>query len=72
MANLYLKAPYLPLIVYSSFDFDEQCKPLFDYEEKKFQNYVDYIKEHGSVEVENKQEISSEKLSDYNIWYDKF
>ena len=72
LANLNLKAPYLPLIVYSSFDFDEQCKPLFDYEEKKFQNYVDYIKEHGSVEVENKQEISAEKLSDYNIWYDKF
>ncbi len=43
LTNLNLKPPYLPEIPYSSFDFNEQSKPLFD-SEQHFQNYVDYIK----------------------------
>ena len=44
LINFNLKAPYLPIISESPFDFDEQFNPIFDTEKEKFQNYVDYIK----------------------------
>ena len=43
LINLNLKAPYFPVISYSSYDFDEQYKPLFNEEQEKFQNYTEYI-----------------------------
>ena len=43
LINFNLKAPYLPIIPESSYDFDEQYKPIFDSEKEAFQNYVDYI-----------------------------
>ena len=43
LINFNLKAPYLPIIPESTYDFDEQYKPIFDSEKEAFQNYVDYI-----------------------------
>ena len=43
LINLNLKAPYLPHIPYSSNDFDEQYKPLFDNEKENFKTYIEYI-----------------------------
>ena len=40
LTNLNLKAPYFPIIPYSTFDFDDQCKPLFDNEKQKFKLYI--------------------------------
>jgi cGMP-dependent protein kinase len=62
LINFNLKAPYLPIIPESSYDFDEQYKPIFDSEKEAFQNYVDYIelsmKEFESAETKdnNKKE----------------
>jgi cGMP-dependent protein kinase len=54
LINFNLRAPYLPKIPKSPYDFDEQYKPIFDSEKETFQNYVDYIelnmKEFESVE----------------------
>ena len=44
LINFNLKAPYLPIISESPFDFDEQFNPIFDTEKEKFKNYADYIK----------------------------
>ena len=62
LINFNLKAPYLPIIPESTYDFDEQYKPIFDSEKEAFQNYVDYIelsmKEFESAETKdnNKKE----------------
>jgi len=69
--NLNLKPPYLPVLPFSSFDFDEQCKPLFDNEKQKFKKYIDFIKENGK-KIEFKEEIPKEKLTEYKKWFDKF
>jgi len=73
LTNLNLKAPYLPVIPYSSFDFDEQCKPLFNEANQNFPNYVDIIKNNNNEAViENKEEITKEKITEYEKWYNKF
>ena len=71
LINLNLKAPYLPNIPYSSFDFDEQCKPKFDNEKQDFQKYVDFIQK-KSTDYEIKGKIPKEKLIEYKRWFDKF
>ena len=68
--NLNLKAPYLPNIPYSPFDFDEQCKPMFEFEKQEFPNYVDYIKNNNNYKL--KENISREKLVEYKKWLDNF
>ena len=68
--NLNLRPPYLPVLHYSSLDFDEQCKPLFDSRKHKFRNYVDYIKENGK-EIEMKETITKDTIIDKK-WFDKF
>ena len=42
LTNLNLKAPYFPNLPYSSNDFDEEYKPLFDTEKTKFKSYIEY------------------------------
>ena len=69
--NLNLKPPYLPILPFFSFDFDEQCKPLFDIRKQKFQKYVDFIKENGK-EMEKKETIPKDKLIEHKKWFDKF
>ena len=59
LINFNLKAPYLPKISESPFDFDEQFNPIFDTEKEKFKNYVDYIKI-------NMKEFESNEEHDYN------
>ena len=59
LINFNLKAPYLPIISKSPFDFDEQFNPIFDTEKEKFKNYVDYIKI-------NMKEFESNEEHDYN------
>jgi cGMP-dependent protein kinase len=58
LINFNLRAPYLPIIPESPYDFDEQFKPIFDSEKETFQNYVDYIelnmKEFESTEKNDK------------------
>ena len=71
LTNLNLKAPYLPSIPYSSYDFDEKNKPLFDNEKEKFPLYIDYIKNIKN-ESQIKENISKEKLLEYKKWVDKF
>ena len=71
LINLNLKAPYLPKIPYSSFDFDEQCKPNFVNEKQHFQKYVDYIKKR-SIDYEIKEKIPKEKLVEFKRWFEKF
>ena len=70
LTNLNLKAPYIPIIPYSSFDFDEQYKPLFDNEKQKFIKYIDYLKENSKGDI--KEIIQKEKLLEYKKWFDKF
>ena len=69
--NLNLKPPYLPILPFFSFDFDEKCKPLFDIRKQKFQKYVDFIKENGK-EMEKKETIPKDKLIEHKKWFDKF
>ena len=71
LTNLNLKAPYFPIIPYSTFDFDDQCKPLFDNEKQKFQLYINYIKDNNN-ESQMKDNISKEKLIEYKKWFEKF
>ena len=59
LINFNLKAPYLPIISESPFDFDEQFNPVFDTEKEKFQNYIDYIKI-------NMEEFETNGEHDYN------
>ena len=67
--NLNLKAPYLPILPYSSFDFDDQCKPLFDSEKEKLKPYIDYLKDCKDL---NKGYIQSDQLIEYKKWFEKF
>ena len=71
LTNLNLKPPYLPIIPYSAFDFNEQCKPLFNDEEQKFKKYIDFMKENYK-ENETKESLSKEKINEYKKWLDKF
>ena len=71
LMNLNLKAPYLPRIPHSSLDFDEQCKPIFDFKAHKFQKYVDFIIK-NSNEFDVKVDIPEEKLKEYKKWFDNF
>jgi cGMP-dependent protein kinase len=59
LINFNLKAPYLPIISESPFDFDEQFNPLFDTEKEKFKHFVDYIKI-------SMKEFESNEEHDYN------
>ena len=68
--NLNLKPPYLPVLHYSTLDFDEQCKPLFDSRKQQFRNYVDFIKENGK-EIDIKDKITKDKLIDKKL-FEKF
>ena len=69
LTNLNLKAPYFPKISYSSFDFDEHCKPLFDNEKQKFKSYIHYLKDSKD---EYSRYIQKDKLIEYKKWFDKF
>jgi len=64
LINFNLRAPYLPIIPESPYDFNEQYKPMFDTEKETFQNYVDYIelnmKEFESMENKDKNENKKE------------
>ena len=71
LTNLNLKPPYLPLIPNSSFEYNEQSKPLFNDDEKKFKKYVDFMKENYK-ENEMKESISQEKINEYKKWLNKF
>ena len=71
LINLNLKAPYLPNIPYSSFDFDEQSKPKFDNGKQHFQKYVDFIQKRNT-DYEIKEKIPKEKLIEFKKWFDKF
>jgi cGMP-dependent protein kinase len=71
LINLNLKAPYLPNIPYSSFDFDEQSKPKIDNGKQHFQKYVDFIQKRNT-DYEIKEKIPKEKLIEFKKWFDKF
>ena len=70
LTNLNLKAPYLPIIPYSNYDFDEQCKPLFNIEKENFINYVDYIEE--NFKEKNTNSFEKEKITEYKKWFNNF
>ena len=53
LINLNLKAPYLPKIQTSPYDFDEQYKPLFNTEKENFISYIEYL---SNNEFEKKKE----------------
>ena len=72
LSNLNLKAPYIPVIPESNFDFDEQCKPKFDFENSVFREYVDYLKENNKQFEEDEKKISKEQNDEYMKWYNKF
>ena len=73
LTNLNLKAPYLPIIPYSNYDFDEQCRPLFDKDKQNFKNYIDFIKElNKDNKDETSENITKEKLIEYKKWCDEF
>ena len=72
LSNLNLKAPYIPVIPESNFDFDEQCKPKFDFENSVFREYVDYLKENNKQFEEAENKISKEQNDEYMKWYNKF
>ena len=71
LSNLNLKAPYIPIIPFDSFDFDVQCKPIFEYKKQDLQKYVDFIKKNTS-NFELKEKIPKEKLIEYKKWFDRF
>ena len=75
LSNLNLKAPYIPIIPESNFDFDEKCKPKFDLGNNKFREYTDYIKE-NTKQIENKENketnISQDQKDRYTKLYNNF
>ena len=75
LTNLNLKAPYIPIIPESNFDFDEKCKPKFDLGNNKFREYTDYIKE-NTKQIENKENketnISQDQKDRYTKLYNNF
>ena len=54
LSNLNLKAPYLPILPESNYDFDEISKPKFDIANNNFREYTDFIKENNK-QMENKE-----------------
>jgi cGMP-dependent protein kinase len=72
LSNLNLKAPYIPIIPETNFDFDEQCKPKFDLENNKFREYVDYLEENNKQFEKLEDNITKEQLDEYMKWYNKF
>jgi cGMP-dependent protein kinase len=71
LTNLNLKPPYLPEIPYSSFDFNEQSKPLFDSDKQEFQDYIDYIKENNE-HFEIKESFPKEIINEFTKWFNEF
>ena len=71
LTNLNLKAPYIPIIPYSNYDFDQQCKPLFNSEKENFIKYVDFIEENTNEE-NNTNSFEKEKIKEYKKWFDNF
>ena len=56
-----------------NYDFDEQCRPLFDKDKQKKKNYIDFIKElNKDNKDETSENITKEKLIEYKKWCDKF
>ena len=72
LSNLNLKAPYIPKIPETNFDFDEQCKPKFDVENNKFREYVDYLEESNKQFEDLGDKITKEQLDEYMKWFNKF
>ena len=72
LSNLNLKAPYLPIIPETNFDFDEQCKPKFDVENNKFREYVDYLEESNKQFEDLGDKITKEQSDEYMKWFNKF
>ena len=72
LSNLNLKAPYIPIIPESNFDFDEQCKPKFDVINHNFREYKDYLKENNKQFEDLKNQITKEQNDEYMKWYNKF
>ena len=72
LSNLNLKAPYIPKIPESNFDFDEQCKPKFDLENNNFIDYVDFLKENNKQFEALGNKITKEQNEEYMKWYNKF
>ena len=70
LTNLNLKAPYIPIIPYSNYDFDEQCKPLFNIEKENFIKYIDFIQE--NTKEETSYSFEKEKIMEYKKWFDNF
>ena len=71
LSNLNLKAPYLPIIPFDSFDFDVHCKPIFEYKNQDLQKYVDFIQK-NTTNFELKEKIPKDKLIEYKKWFDRF
>ena len=72
LSNLNLKAPYIPIIPETNFDFDERCKPKFDVENNKFREYVDYLEESNKQFEDLRDKITKEQLDEYMKWFNKF
>ena len=73
LSNLNLKAPYIPIIPESNFDFDEQCKPKFDIGKNKFIDYLDYLKENNNTLFAHLDDkLTKEQKESYMKWYNKF
>ena len=72
LSNLNLKAPYIPKIPETNFDFDEQCKPKFNVENNKFKEYVEYLEENNKRFEDLDNTITQEQLDEYMKWYNKF
>ena len=72
LSNLNLKAPYIPILPESQFDFDEQCKPKFSVINNEFREYVDYIKENNKNYNDVGDEITQQQKDEYMKWYNKF
>lgn len=72
LSNLNLKAPYIPILPESQFDFDEQCKPKFSVINNEFREYVDYIKENNKNYDDVGDEITQQQKDEYMKWYNKF
>ena len=70
LTNLNLKAPYLPIISYSNYDFDEQSKALFNSEKENFIKYTDFIEDNRKEQITNSFE--KEKITEYKKWLDNF
>ena len=68
LSNLNLKAPYLPILPESNYDFDEISKPKFDIANNNFREYTDFIKENNKQmeNKENKENINNLSMEQKN------